>query len=163
AQGLEGCYVGIGILAEELATAGLESDQAALSNEQQALRDAYVAQFGDWPEFCELWLRADPGYFAAMLDLLAMGRQAGGLEERSGGHRGTDGAGLFPSAARDRAGRHRTRRDAGRREADRRTAGLAELGHEGSRVGHGFGDAVCTAAASTRVRRRTVRADHGVE
>src|SRR3982751_4927576 len=35
AQGLEGCYVGIGILAEELATAGLESDQAALSNEQQ--------------------------------------------------------------------------------------------------------------------------------
>jgi alkylhydroperoxidase/carboxymuconolactone decarboxylase family protein YurZ len=84
AQGLEGCHVGVGILAEELAMAGIDSDQAALSNEQQALRDAYVAQFGDWPEFCELWLRADPGYFAAMLDLLVVGRQAGGLDERSG-------------------------------------------------------------------------------
>jgi alkylhydroperoxidase/carboxymuconolactone decarboxylase family protein YurZ len=83
AQGLEGCHVGVGILAEELAFAGLDSDQAALSNEQQALRDAYVAQFGDWPDFCELWLRADPGYFAAMLDLLAVGRQVGGLDEPS--------------------------------------------------------------------------------
>jgi alkylhydroperoxidase/carboxymuconolactone decarboxylase family protein YurZ len=84
AQGLEGCYVGVGILAEELAMAGLDSDQAVISNEQQALRDAYVAQFGDWPDFCDLWLRADPGYFAAILDLLAVGRQAGGLDERSG-------------------------------------------------------------------------------
>ena len=84
AQGLEGCHVGVGILAEELAMAGLDSDQAALSNEQQALRDTYVAQFGDWPDFCDLWLRSDPGYFAAMLDLLAVGHQAGGLDERSG-------------------------------------------------------------------------------
>ena len=83
AQGLEGCHVGVGILAEELAIAGLDSNQAALSNEQAALRDAYVAQFGDWPDFCDLWLRADPGYFAAMLDLLVVGRQAGGLDERS--------------------------------------------------------------------------------
>ncbi|MBW5440218.1 hypothetical protein FXB41_37285 [Bradyrhizobium canariense] len=84
AQGLEGCYVGVGILAEELVMAGLGSVQAGLSNEQQALRDAYVAQFGDWPDFCDLWLRADHGYFAAMLDLLAVGRQVGGLNERSG-------------------------------------------------------------------------------
>ena len=84
AQGLEGCHVGVGILAEELAKAGLDSDQSALSNEQQALRDAYVSQFGDWPDFCDLWLRADPGYFAAMLDLLVVGHQAGGLDERSG-------------------------------------------------------------------------------
>lgn len=83
AQGLEGCHVGIGILAEELAAAGLDSDATALSNEQTAVRDAYVAQFGDWPDFCELWLRADPGYFAAMLDLLTVGRQAGGLDEPS--------------------------------------------------------------------------------
>jgi alkylhydroperoxidase/carboxymuconolactone decarboxylase family protein YurZ len=83
AQGLDGCNVGIGILAEELAAAGLEADQAALSNEQAALRDAYVAQFGDWPDFCELWLRADPGYFAAMLDLLAAGRRPDGLDEQS--------------------------------------------------------------------------------
>jgi alkylhydroperoxidase/carboxymuconolactone decarboxylase family protein YurZ len=83
AQGLEGCYVGVGILAEELAMAGLDSNQAALSNEQTLLRDAYVAQFGDWPDFCDLWLRADPGYFAVMLDLLAVGRRADGLDERS--------------------------------------------------------------------------------
>lgn len=83
AQGLEGCHVGVCILAEELARAGLCSDQAALSNEQTALRDAYVAQFGDWPNFCDLWLRADPGYFAAMLDLLSVGSQADGLDDRS--------------------------------------------------------------------------------
>jgi alkylhydroperoxidase/carboxymuconolactone decarboxylase family protein YurZ len=83
AQGLEGCYVGVGILAEELAMAGLDSGQATLSNEQTALRDAYVAQFGDWPDFCNHWLRADPGYFAVMLDLLAVGPQAGELDERS--------------------------------------------------------------------------------
>src|SRR5215813_8063627 len=83
AQGLDGCNLGIGILAEELAIAGLASDQAAFSNEQTALRDAYVAQFGDWPDFCDLWLRADPSYFASMLDLLTVGRQADGLDERS--------------------------------------------------------------------------------
>jgi alkylhydroperoxidase/carboxymuconolactone decarboxylase family protein YurZ len=83
AQGLEGCHVGVGILAEELALAGLGSGQAPLSNEQQALRDAYVAQFGDWPDFCDLWLRADPGYFVVMLDLLAVGHRSGGLDERS--------------------------------------------------------------------------------
>ncbi len=83
AQGLDGCNLGIGILAEELAGAGLQIDHCALTNEQQALRDAYVAQFGDWPDFCEQWLRCDPGYFAVLLDLLA-DRQAGdGLDQRS--------------------------------------------------------------------------------
>ncbi|MGL3110501.1 carboxymuconolactone decarboxylase family protein [Bradyrhizobium sp. BR 1432] len=83
AQGLDGCNLGIGILAEELALAGLDSDQAPLSREQMALRDAYVAQFADWPDFCDLWLRADPGYFAMMLDLLTAGAKAGGLDQRS--------------------------------------------------------------------------------
>ena len=83
AQGLDGCNVGIGILAEELAVAGLDSDQTPLSNEQTALREAYVVQFGDWPDFCELWLQADPGYFAAMLDLLTVERRGGGLDEQS--------------------------------------------------------------------------------
>ncbi|MBR0750944.1 carboxymuconolactone decarboxylase family protein [Bradyrhizobium jicamae] len=83
AQGLDGCNLGIGLLAEELALAGGDADQAPLSREQTALRDAYVALFGDWPDFCELWLRADPGYFAVMLDLLTVGDKAGGLDERS--------------------------------------------------------------------------------
>ncbi|RXH02375.1 carboxymuconolactone decarboxylase family protein [Bradyrhizobium zhanjiangense] len=83
AQGLDGCNLGIGILAEELALAGLDSDQAPLSREQTALRDAYVAQFADWPDFCDLWLRADPGYFAVMLDLLTAGDKSGGLDQRS--------------------------------------------------------------------------------
>lgn len=82
-QGLDGCNVGIGILAEELASAGLQADHAELTKEQQALREAYIAQFGDWPDFCEQWLRSDPGYFAVLLDLLA-GRPGGdGLDQRS--------------------------------------------------------------------------------
>jgi len=83
AQGLDGCNLGVGILAEELALAGLDADQAGLSHEQTALRDAYVAQFGDWPDFCDLWLRADPAYFAVMLDLLTVKDKTGGLDERS--------------------------------------------------------------------------------
>lgn len=83
AQGLDGCNLGIGILAEELALAEGGTDQAALTDEQTALRDAYVAQFGDWPDFCDLWLRADPGYFAVMFDLLTVGDKSGGLDERS--------------------------------------------------------------------------------
>lgn len=83
AQGLDGCNVGIGILAEELAEAGLLVDQSALSDEQSALRNAYVTQFGDWPDFCEQWLRRDAGYFAALLDLLGGGQAGEGLDRRS--------------------------------------------------------------------------------
>ena len=83
AQGLDGCNLGIGILAEELAGAGVEVDHPELTDAQRALRDAYVAQFGDWPDFCEQWLRSDPGYFAVLLDLLAGGHAGDGLDQRS--------------------------------------------------------------------------------
>ena len=83
AQGLDGCNLGIGILAEELASAGVEVDHPELTDAQRALRDAYVAQFGDWPDFCEQWLRSDPGYFAVLLDLLAGGHAGDGLDQRS--------------------------------------------------------------------------------
>ncbi|MCP3398737.1 carboxymuconolactone decarboxylase family protein [Bradyrhizobium sp. CCGB20] len=83
AQGLDGCNIGIGILAEELASAGVQADQSELTKEQRRLREAYMAQFGDWPEFCEQWLRSDPGYFAVLLDLLADRDAGGGLDRRS--------------------------------------------------------------------------------
>jgi alkylhydroperoxidase/carboxymuconolactone decarboxylase family protein YurZ len=83
AQGLDGCNVGVKILDEELTAAGLKPAMPALTAGQQALRDAYVAEFGDWPDFCEQWLRHDAGYFAAMLDLLAGQRAAGGLDKPS--------------------------------------------------------------------------------
>jgi alkylhydroperoxidase/carboxymuconolactone decarboxylase family protein YurZ len=83
AQGLDGCNLGISILAEELASAGEDVDHPELTNEQRVLRDAYVAQFGDWPDFCEQWLRYDPGYFAVLLDLLADRHASGGLDQRS--------------------------------------------------------------------------------
>lgn len=82
-QGLDGSNVGISILAEESASAGLMVDQGELTDEQRALRSAYVAKFGDWPDFCEQWLRRDPGHFAVMLDLLAGGHAEGGLDQRS--------------------------------------------------------------------------------
>lgn len=85
AQGLDGCHLGIGILLEELSAAGLDTPSlnAELSEQQQALRAAYVARFQDWPDFCEHWLRLDPDYFALMLDLLAGPRQSGSLDDRS--------------------------------------------------------------------------------
>lgn len=83
AQGLEGCNVGVGILVEELAAAGLDPLGSELSDHQKALRKAYVAHFGDFPDFCDQWLRLDPGYFAVLLDLLADGRAADGLDEQA--------------------------------------------------------------------------------
>jgi alkylhydroperoxidase/carboxymuconolactone decarboxylase family protein YurZ len=80
AQGLDGCNVGVGILVEELAAAGLDTLNGELSREQLALRETYVTRCGDFPDFCEQWLRLDPGYFAVLLDLLAGGRGAGGLD-----------------------------------------------------------------------------------
>jgi alkylhydroperoxidase/carboxymuconolactone decarboxylase family protein YurZ len=85
AQGLDGCHVGIGILVEELSAAGLDppAGKAELSAEQEALRENYVRLFGDWPDFCDQWLRLDPEYFALMLDLLAGHSRTGGLDEQS--------------------------------------------------------------------------------
>ena len=85
AQGLSGCHLGIGILAEELSAAGLGlvSENAELSNEQSALRQSYVARFGDWPDFCDKWLRLDPEYFALLFELLAADDRADGLDDRS--------------------------------------------------------------------------------
>ena len=85
AQGLDGPAIGVALLTAELAAAGLEHSylQAPLSDEQTALRDTYLARFGDWPAFYEQWLRLDPGYFALVLDLLAGARSSDGLDDRS--------------------------------------------------------------------------------
>jgi alkylhydroperoxidase/carboxymuconolactone decarboxylase family protein YurZ len=83
AQGPDGCNVGVGILVEELAAAGDDTLRGELSHQQQALRETYVARFGDFPDFCDQWLRLDPGYFAVLLDLIGSGRGAGGLDEPS--------------------------------------------------------------------------------
>jgi alkylhydroperoxidase/carboxymuconolactone decarboxylase family protein YurZ len=85
AQGLDGPAIGVAMLTAELAAAGLEQSylQAPLSDEQTALRDTYLARFGDWPAFYEQWLRLDPGYFALVLDLLAGARSSDGLDDRS--------------------------------------------------------------------------------
>src|SRR6516165_6963190 len=54
AQGLDGPTIGVAILTEELAAAGLDTSylQTPLSDEQSALREIYLARFGDWPAFC---------------------------------------------------------------------------------------------------------------
>jgi alkylhydroperoxidase/carboxymuconolactone decarboxylase family protein YurZ len=85
AQGLEGTSIGVEILSEELAAAGFDTSylQTPLSEQQSALRVAYLARFGDWPAFCEQWLRFDPDYFALMVDLLAGARSSFGLDDRS--------------------------------------------------------------------------------
>jgi alkylhydroperoxidase/carboxymuconolactone decarboxylase family protein YurZ len=83
AQGLDGGNVGVGILVEELAAAGLDTFSGELSGQQQALREAYLAQLGDFPDFCDQWLRLDPGYFAVLLDLLTGEHGAGGLDEQA--------------------------------------------------------------------------------
>lgn len=86
AQGLGGTQVGVEILADELAAAGVAVPELewALTPVQTALKDAWTARFGDWPRVCEVLLRLDQGYFALVLELLAAAPEPGaGLDERS--------------------------------------------------------------------------------
>jgi alkylhydroperoxidase/carboxymuconolactone decarboxylase family protein YurZ len=87
AQGLDGCNLGVEILVEELAMAGRDAvfPHAELSVAQRKLRSDYQARFGDWPDFCDHLLRLDPGYFAVMLELLAVAPLSNGLDEKSRG------------------------------------------------------------------------------
>jgi alkylhydroperoxidase/carboxymuconolactone decarboxylase family protein YurZ len=82
-----GCNLGVEILVEELAIAGRDAvlPRDELSAEQRELRDDYQARFGDWPDFCDHLLRLDPGYFAVMLELLAVAPPSNGLDVKSRG------------------------------------------------------------------------------
>lgn len=79
AQGLDGCFAGIDILAEEMTSAGLAKDRPEPPAELVALRDRYEAAFGEWPPYCDHLLRRDPGYFGVLLDVLLMGHDGAGL------------------------------------------------------------------------------------
>ncbi|WP_426954344.1 carboxymuconolactone decarboxylase family protein [Muricoccus radiodurans] len=80
-QGLDGVAMGLEVLVEELEAAGQPLPPQA--PEHRALREAYEARFGDWPDFCDRMLRLDPAYFAVMLDLLLCREAGEGLDERS--------------------------------------------------------------------------------
>lgn len=83
AQGLEGTYMGVTILAEELAAAGLDASEHpdAATADRDVLKAAYHLRFGDWPPACDVLLRLDPGYFRVMLDLLTCEVPGSGLVE----------------------------------------------------------------------------------
>jgi alkylhydroperoxidase/carboxymuconolactone decarboxylase family protein YurZ len=85
AQGLGGTQVGVQILAEELAASGVAVPELerSLTPAQTALKEQWVARFGDWPEVCEVLLRLDHGYFALMTELLCAAEPGAGLDERS--------------------------------------------------------------------------------
>jgi alkylhydroperoxidase/carboxymuconolactone decarboxylase family protein YurZ len=80
-QGLDGVAMGLEVLVEELEVAGQALPPP--DPDHQALRSAYEARFGDWPDFCERMLRLDPTYFAVMLDLLLCHEAGEGLDEKS--------------------------------------------------------------------------------
>ena len=80
AQGLEGTQRGLGILAEELAALDGAVPEAPPTAAQQALRADWEARFGDWPGFCAVLLRLDPGYLRAVFDMLAAAPRGGGLD-----------------------------------------------------------------------------------
>ena len=83
-QGLGGTRLGAEILAEELVAAGQAVPEldVALSAEQEALRDAWIARLGDWPHHADVLLRLDPGYFALVLELSGYADPADRLAEK---------------------------------------------------------------------------------
>lgn len=85
AQGLDSISSGIGIVVEELAAAGVETavDERPLDEAETALRDGFIARFGDWPIWCDQLVRRDPGYFEAMAAMLAAPCGPGGLDAKT--------------------------------------------------------------------------------
>ena len=85
AQGLDSVSRGIGIVVEELAAAGQAEpcDARELTPDEAVLREDYVARFGDWPRWCDLLVRRDPAYFAAMTKMLDGPALSGGLDARA--------------------------------------------------------------------------------
>lgn len=85
AQGLDSVAVGVDMIAEELAAAGLTPPalQTPLNAELQALKAEYVTQFGDWPQWCDRLLRLAPEYFKEMTALLAAPSRTGALDEKT--------------------------------------------------------------------------------
>ncbi len=84
AEGVEGVSMGVEILVEELQAAGQDTTflQTPLSADQQALRAAYEARFGDWPAFADHLLRLHPSYFAVMTELVAAPEVTGALSPK---------------------------------------------------------------------------------
>lgn len=85
AQGLDSVSCGIGIVVDELAAAGHPQviDARDLSDAEAALRDEYVSRFGDWPQWCDLLVRRDSDYFAAMTRMLDGPSLTGGLDAKT--------------------------------------------------------------------------------
>jgi hypothetical protein len=81
AQGLDGCFTGIEILAEELAAVNRSPERTELTVKQIPLRERYIEAFGEWPGYCEYLLLQDSIYFEAMLDVLDSGRKGDGLSQ----------------------------------------------------------------------------------
>jgi alkylhydroperoxidase/carboxymuconolactone decarboxylase family protein YurZ len=84
AQGVEGVAMGVEILVDELKKAGHDTTFLAtpLSAGQLALKVAWQARFGDWPDFAEHLLRLHQSYFAVLAELLAAPEATGGLSAR---------------------------------------------------------------------------------
>jgi alkylhydroperoxidase/carboxymuconolactone decarboxylase family protein YurZ len=87
AQGLDSVAVGVEVLVEELQAAGRvpAALQSPLSAEAQALKEAYVEQFGDWPSWCERLVRLAPEYFREVAALLATSHATAALDDKTRG------------------------------------------------------------------------------
>jgi alkylhydroperoxidase/carboxymuconolactone decarboxylase family protein YurZ len=85
AQGLDSVRVGIGLVIEELAAAGLDDglDAAPLTDAQAELRADFEQRFGDWPVWCDQLVRRDPDYFAAMTRMLDGPSLTGKLDKKT--------------------------------------------------------------------------------
>ena len=85
AQGLDSVSSGIGIVVEELVSAGKhgDADTRKLTSEEAAAKADYVDRFGDWPQWCDQLLRRDCFYFSAMTKVLDGPSLTGALDDRS--------------------------------------------------------------------------------
>ena len=79
--GIHSCTVGVPILLEELAAAGIPVDET-LDARQTALKDDFMENRGYWAPFLEGLLQLSPEFFAAYLKLSSVPWRTGTLEPK---------------------------------------------------------------------------------
>jgi alkylhydroperoxidase/carboxymuconolactone decarboxylase family protein YurZ len=79
--GIHACNIGVPILMEELASAGIKTEKA-LSARQQALKVEFEAKRGYWNAFWDDILRLDPDFFESYLHFSSVPWVSGVLEPK---------------------------------------------------------------------------------
>ncbi len=80
--GIHSCTMGVPVLLEEMAKAGVAPAAPALDERRQQLKADFVARRGNWSPFWDGLLQLDPNFFEAYVKFSGVPWQSGPLEPK---------------------------------------------------------------------------------